>query len=306
MRSKKSKSSTGRLSWMLSGALKNKKAEGFVDTAVKVLIAVVIGALLLFGLYGLVGNVVIPTTTSKVSSLFNATYIGETENGGGSGGEDTPTPPAPVTEIFHNKVIPSGGIYFDASANKTLTEGETFPVPGTNDWYTFEDFKYNWDSIGWKVSLTDGKSKEQESYTQLLSQIANKSVIRMNYTFQNCKNLKSIPILPSGVRSLGDTFMNCESLTSVPEIPDTVTSMVNTFNGCTALTTVPRIPESVTVMQYTFKGCTALNGIVTIDAVPTNYRDCFAGTVQPIVLMGSSSKLAEIAATATNNNVTVG
>ena len=51
-------------------ALANKAGEGYVDTAVKILIAVVIGALLMYGIYALMENVVLPTTTSKVTSLF--------------------------------------------------------------------------------------------------------------------------------------------------------------------------------------------------------------------------------------------
>ncbi len=49
----------------------NKGAEGYVDSGVKILIAVVIGALLLAGLYALFGNTIMPTVTSKVEGLFN-------------------------------------------------------------------------------------------------------------------------------------------------------------------------------------------------------------------------------------------
>ena len=49
----------------------NKKAEGYVDTGVKILIAVVIGALLLAGLYVLFNNTIMPTVTQKVTGLFN-------------------------------------------------------------------------------------------------------------------------------------------------------------------------------------------------------------------------------------------
>ena len=48
-----------------------KKAEGYVDSGVKILIAVVIGALLLAGLYALFDDTIIPTLTSKVQGLFN-------------------------------------------------------------------------------------------------------------------------------------------------------------------------------------------------------------------------------------------
>ena len=48
-----------------------KKAEGYVDSGVKILIAVVIGALLLAGLYALFNDTIMPTVTQKVKDLFN-------------------------------------------------------------------------------------------------------------------------------------------------------------------------------------------------------------------------------------------
>ena len=47
-----------------------KKAEGSIETAIKVLTAVVLGAAILVGLYALIKNTVLPTATTKVSSLF--------------------------------------------------------------------------------------------------------------------------------------------------------------------------------------------------------------------------------------------
>lgn len=52
-------------------AIANKKAEGYVDSGVKILIAVVIGALLLAGLYTLFNSTIMPTVTTKVQGLFN-------------------------------------------------------------------------------------------------------------------------------------------------------------------------------------------------------------------------------------------
>ena len=49
----------------------SRKAEGYVDTGVKILIAVVIGALLLAGLYALFNSTIMPTVTQKVQGLFN-------------------------------------------------------------------------------------------------------------------------------------------------------------------------------------------------------------------------------------------
>ena len=55
----------------VKNAITNNKAEGFVDSGVKILIAVVIGALLLGGLYVLFGDTILPTLTSKIEGLFN-------------------------------------------------------------------------------------------------------------------------------------------------------------------------------------------------------------------------------------------
>ena len=56
--------------------IRNRKAEGYVDTGVKILIAVVLGALVLTLLYALLKTTVMGTVTTKVSELFN--YSGAT------------------------------------------------------------------------------------------------------------------------------------------------------------------------------------------------------------------------------------
>ena len=55
----------------LKAAVENKEAEGYVDSGVKILIAVVIGALLLAGLYALFNTTIMPTVTRKITDLFN-------------------------------------------------------------------------------------------------------------------------------------------------------------------------------------------------------------------------------------------
>ena len=55
----------------VKSALCNKKAEGYVDTGLKILISVVIGALLLTALYALFGDTIMPTLTEKIQGLFN-------------------------------------------------------------------------------------------------------------------------------------------------------------------------------------------------------------------------------------------
>jgi hypothetical protein len=45
--------------------------EGYIDTAIKILLAVVLGALLLAGLYALFGETVLPTLTERIKEMFN-------------------------------------------------------------------------------------------------------------------------------------------------------------------------------------------------------------------------------------------
>ena len=52
-------------------ALANTRGEGYVDSGVKILIAVVIGALLLGGLYTLFDDTIMPTVTTRIQNLFN-------------------------------------------------------------------------------------------------------------------------------------------------------------------------------------------------------------------------------------------
>ncbi len=52
-------------------AVSNNRGEGYIDTAVKILISVVLGALLLAGLYMLFGDVVMPTLNERIREMFN-------------------------------------------------------------------------------------------------------------------------------------------------------------------------------------------------------------------------------------------
>lgn len=49
----------------------NRRGEGFVDTAVKILISVVVGALVLAGLYLLFKNIILPTLSERIQDMFD-------------------------------------------------------------------------------------------------------------------------------------------------------------------------------------------------------------------------------------------
>ena len=55
-------------------AVENKRAEGYIDTAVKIIIGVVIGGVVLAGLYTLFNSTVIPTLQTEIGNMF--TYSG--------------------------------------------------------------------------------------------------------------------------------------------------------------------------------------------------------------------------------------
>lgn len=57
----------GKVADILAG----QSGEGFVETALKILISVVIGAVLLAGLYALFNDTILPTLSSRIKELFD-------------------------------------------------------------------------------------------------------------------------------------------------------------------------------------------------------------------------------------------
>ena len=55
----------------LKAKLEGKRAEGYVDTAVKMITAVVIGGLLLAGLYAMFNNVLLPGLAERIQVIFS-------------------------------------------------------------------------------------------------------------------------------------------------------------------------------------------------------------------------------------------
>ena len=52
-------------------AIESTAGEGYVDTGVKIIVGVVIGGVILAGLYTLFDGTVIPTLTTKIGEMFN-------------------------------------------------------------------------------------------------------------------------------------------------------------------------------------------------------------------------------------------
>ena len=54
-------------------ALASKSGEGYIDTAVKIIIGIVVGGVILVGLYALFKNVVLVNLNSEITDMFNYT-----------------------------------------------------------------------------------------------------------------------------------------------------------------------------------------------------------------------------------------
>ena len=54
-----------------NSAIESTAGEGYVDTGVKIIVGVVIGGVILAGLYTLFDGTVIPTLTTKIGNMFN-------------------------------------------------------------------------------------------------------------------------------------------------------------------------------------------------------------------------------------------
>lgn len=55
----------------LKARLSDNSGQGSVETAIQILIAVVLGALILAGLYALMDETILPTLTQKLQEMFN-------------------------------------------------------------------------------------------------------------------------------------------------------------------------------------------------------------------------------------------
>ena len=126
------------------------------------------------------------------------------------------------------------------------------------------------------------------SVNDLISYDDTENVTNMNYMFQNCSNITSIPLLntynvttmayifngctnllsiplldTSKVIYLNRAFYGCKKISSIPLINTSgITSMNSLFRECINLTTIPLIDTSkVTDMQYMFHSCHKLTSI---------------------------------------------
>jgi uncharacterized membrane protein (DUF485 family) len=55
----------------VKSTIESTKGEGYVDTGIKIIIAVVVGAVILGGLYALFNTVILPRLNTEIQGMFN-------------------------------------------------------------------------------------------------------------------------------------------------------------------------------------------------------------------------------------------
>ena len=67
----------------VKAVLEGKRGEMYIDTAVKMIIAVVLGALLLSGLYLIFNDMILPGLAERIQDMFGSSCGGGNNGGGG-------------------------------------------------------------------------------------------------------------------------------------------------------------------------------------------------------------------------------
>ena len=71
LNAKRLKQKANSLAISAKSTLDNAKAEGYIDTGVKIIIGVVVGAVILGGLYALFNTIIIPRLNTEIQNMFN-------------------------------------------------------------------------------------------------------------------------------------------------------------------------------------------------------------------------------------------
>ena len=65
------KNKLGKAFATVKATVESTTGEGYIDTGVKIIVGVVVGGVILAGLYALFNTTIIPTLTEKISGMFN-------------------------------------------------------------------------------------------------------------------------------------------------------------------------------------------------------------------------------------------
>jgi hypothetical protein len=276
-----------------------KNGESYVDTIVKVIICVVVGALLLTSVYA-VAKSGLESAKNKVNDLLDYNPDGEDGPGGGDisvpGGGDEPEPEEPMKPYLTFQSLNP----FTISVGSPKWDGTMEYSTDTYNWATWNGSSIS--SVDGKVYLrgtgnTGVSANSTGQYSQFLitgtavecvgnietlldwQTVLNGEHPIMNefcfaYAFYNCSSLITSPALPATTLANScyhSMFLGCTNLTTAPALPATTLAEYcyrSMFEGCTSLTTAPALPATTlanSCYHSMFRGCTNLT---TAPALP--------------------------------------
>lgn len=102
------------------------------------------------------------------------------------------------------------------------------------------------------------------SIDELIKPNDTSNVTNMEYMFDQCSYLTSIPLLDtSNVTNMHATFFYCSKLSAIPTLDTSkVTNMASMFHSCLQLTSIPALNVSNVIdMSDTFRYCSSLEEI---------------------------------------------
>ena len=219
-------------------------------------------------------------------------------------GKDTVTVdhPCVMPLLDAESTIPLGCSYITADGI-TYHEGQPFPAQSSEgDRFVTADYTYHYMNF---AQITEGqlfRPTDRTTWNPIVNDTTKENYEPIYTSINGCY-----------VRTMRRTFADCINMVVPPAIPVYVADIVSAFENCSSMTTAPVISGRVKLMDSAFKDCTSLTGVVTIYAGEAywyidsslSFDDCFRGTELPITIMGDNKSSQEIAATATNGNVSV-
>ena len=134
------------------------------------------------------------------------------------------------------------------------------------------------------TSIIFGGGIIRHSYVERFDVKTIGSVTNMNYMFQNCYALQSVPLFNTqNVTNMFSMFSGCISLQSVPLFnTQNVTNMGSMFYNCYSLQSVPLFnTQNVTNMGSMFYGCISLQSVPlfntqNVTIISTMFNDCYS------------------------------
>ena len=79
----KIKAKANSLAIRAKSTIDNARAEGYIDTGVKIIIGVVVGAVILGGLYYIFNTLILPGLAERIQDMFGSPGGGGNDGGGG-------------------------------------------------------------------------------------------------------------------------------------------------------------------------------------------------------------------------------